>query len=103
MVLAPEKRHTVLVHIVLARFPDPADAQEAARRLSELPDKIDVIRSLSVGHDVVHSERSYDLGWIIELDSLEDLQAYTVHPDHQAVSSWISEHRTDIAVCDFQR
>lgn len=93
----------MLVHIVLARFPDPADAEEAARRLRELPDKIDVIRSLSVGHDVARSERSYDLGWIIELDSRDDLQTYTVHPEHQAVSRWISEHRTDIAVCDYER
>ena len=93
----------MLVHVVLARFPDPADADEAARRILELPHKIDRIRSLSLGRDVLHSERSYDLGWIIELDSLDDLEAYTVHPDHQAVAGWISEHRSDIAVCDFQR
>ena len=93
----------MLVHVVLARFPEPGDADEAARRLAELPSKIDVIRSLSVGRDVVHSERSYDLAWIIELDSLEDLERYTVHPDHQAAVSWITEHRTDIAVCDFHR
>lgn len=93
----------MLVHIVLARFPDPADADEAARRLTTLPDAIPEIRSLSVGRDVVRSERSYDLGWIIEVDSEEALQTYTVHPEHQAVANWISEHRTDIAVCDFYR
>ena len=93
----------MLVHIVLARFPNPADADEAARRLLELPDTIEQIRSISVGRDVVRSERSYDLGWIIELDSEEDLETYTVHPDHQAVASWIGEHRTDIAVCDYYR
>ena len=93
----------MLVHVVLARFPDPADADEAARLLRTLPDKIDLIRSISVGRDVLHSERSYDLGWIIELDSLDDLETYTVHPEHQAVANWISEHRTDIAVCDYER
>ena len=93
----------MLVHIVLARFPDPADADEAIRRLRELPDKVDVIRSLSAGRDVVRSERSYDVGWIVELDSEADLETYTVHPEHQAVAEWISEHRTDIAVCDYQR
>ena len=93
----------MLVHIVLARFPNPADADEAARLISELPATVDVIRSLSIGRDVVQSERSYDLGWIVELDSLEDLETYTVHPDHQAVAQWITAHRTDIAVCDFHR
>jgi hypothetical protein len=91
------------VHIVLARFPNPDDADEAARRILELPGKIEQIRSLSVGRDVLHSERSYDLGWIIELDSLEDLETYSVHPDHHAVATWIGEHRTDIAVIDFER
>ncbi len=93
----------MLVHVVLARFPDPADADEAARRLARLPDSIDVIRSLSVGRDVLQSERSYDLGWIIELDSREDLETYTVHPAHQEIANWIGQHRTDIAVCDFVR
>ena len=93
----------MIVHIVLARIPDPAHAQEAARRLRELPTSIDVIRSIVVGHDIVQSQRSYDLGWVIEVDTREDLEAYTVHPDHREVAAWISAHRTDIAVCDFER
>ena len=93
----------MLVHIVLARFPNPADADEAARLISELPAKIDVIRSLSIGRDVLHSERSYDLGWIVEMDSEEDLQTYIVHPEHKTVAAWITEHRSDIAACDFLR
>ena len=93
----------MLVHIVLARFPNAGDADEAARRLGELPSKIDVIRSMSFGKDVLRSQRSYDLGWIIELDSLEDLETYTVHPAHQEVAQWITEHRSDIAVVDFER
>ncbi|MPZ73920.1 MAG: Dabb family protein [Nitriliruptorales bacterium] len=93
----------MLVHVVLARFRNPADADEAARRIRELPDRIDFIRSLSIGRDVLQSARSYDLGWIIELDSREALDAYANHPDHRAVASWISEHRTDIAACDFER
>ena len=93
----------MLVHIVLARFPNPDDIDEAERRLRELPDKIDVIRSMEIGRDVLHSERSYDIAWVIELDSEEDLHTYAVHPDHKAVAAWISEHRSDFAVCDYLR
>jgi Stress responsive A/B Barrel Domain len=93
----------VLVHIVLARFPQDGDAEEAERLLQTLPAKIDVIRSLVAGQDVVRSDRSYDLGWIVELDSEDDLATYADHPAHQEVAQWITEHRTDIAVCDFMR
>jgi hypothetical protein len=93
----------VLVHIVLARFPREGDAEEAARLLGGLPAKVDVIRSLVAGPDVVRSDRSYDLGWIVELDSPDDLDTYSNHPAHLEVAQWITEHRTDIAVCDFIR
>ena len=93
----------MLVHVVLARFPDPADAEEAERRIRALPDTIDVIRSVQVGRDVVHTDLSYDIAWIVEVDSPEALETYRVHPDHQVVVEWISEHRSDMAVCDFLR
>jgi hypothetical protein len=93
----------MLVHVVLARFPDPADAEEAERRIRGLADTIDVIRDLQVGRDVIATDLSYDVAWIIEVDSPEDLETYRVHPDHQVVVEWIREHRSDMAVCDFLR
>lgn len=93
----------MLVHVVLARFADAADAAECERRVGALAEVIDVIRSLSVGRNVVSTELSYDVGWIIELDSPDDLETYRVHPDHEAVAAWIREHRSDMAVCDFLR
>jgi hypothetical protein len=43
---------------------------------------IDLLRSLEVGVDVIRSERSYDIALTTRFDSLEDLQAYQIHPYH---------------------
>jgi len=44
--------------------------------------KIDLLRHLEVGADIVRSERSYDLALVTKFDSMADLQAYQVHPYH---------------------
>jgi hypothetical protein len=93
----------MLVHVVLARFPDPAHVEECERRIQRLADTVEVIRSVQVGRNVIASDRSYDIAWIVEVDSLEALEEYRVHPDHQVVVDWIAQHRTDMAVCDFLR
>jgi hypothetical protein len=93
----------MLVHVVLARFPNPGDVAEAEHRIRSLADTIEVIRSVQVGPDVLHTDLSYDIAWIVEVDSPEDLEVYRVHPDHQAAVKWIQEHRSHMAVCDFLR
>ncbi|MEI6898813.1 MAG: Dabb family protein [Bacteroidota bacterium] len=52
--------------------------------LMVLPTKISVIRSFEVGIDALHGPASYDLVINSTFDSLEDLEIYRVHPDHQA-------------------
>jgi hypothetical protein len=44
--------------------------------------KIDQLRHLEAGIDVVRSERSYDIALVTKFDSLQDLQDYQVHPYH---------------------
>jgi len=44
--------------------------------------KIDPLRHLEVGIDVIRSERSYDIALTTRFDTLEDLQAYQTHPYH---------------------
>jgi hypothetical protein len=93
----------MLVHVVLARFPDPADVEECERRIQSLAETVGVIRGLQVGRDILGTERSYDIAWVVELDSAEALEEYRVHPAHQVVVEWIAEHRSDMVVCDFLR
>ena len=50
--------------------------------------------------DILHSERSYDLIYISEFDSLEALEAYRVHPEHVKVAEFIKNVRVAQAVTD---
>jgi len=74
----------MITHIVLFKLADPtAQNVEATRnKLLSMGGTIDLLRHLEVGVDVVRSERSYDIALTTRFDSLQDLQAYQVHPYH---------------------
>lgn len=77
-------------HIVL--FKHRAEVTEDERNrwmetMRSLPGVIPVIRALAIGPDLVHSQRSYDVGLVVDFDSLEDLRAYQVHPAHVAAAA----------------
>lgn len=74
----------MITHIVLFKLADPTAENLAATRskLLSMGGKIDLLRHLEAGVDVVRSERSYDIALTTRFDSLEDLQAYQVHPYH---------------------
>ena len=74
----------MITHIVLFKLTDPS-AENLATTLNKLlsmDGKIDLLRHLEAGVDVVRSERSYDIALTTRFDSLEDLQAYQIHPYH---------------------
>jgi hypothetical protein len=77
----------MISHIVLFKLADPTAENLAATRdkLLGMDGKIDLLRHLEVGVDVVRSERSYDIALTTRFDSLEDLQAYQIHPYHAGV------------------
>ena len=74
----------MITHIVLFKLTDPnAENLTTTRyKLLSMDGKIDLLRHLEVGVDVIRSERSYDIALTTRFDSLEDLQAYQVHPYH---------------------
>lgn len=71
-------------HIVLFKLADPSAENITATRnkLLSMDGKIDLLRHLEVGVDVIRSERSYDIALTTRFDSLEALQAYQIHPYH---------------------
>jgi hypothetical protein len=76
-----------LVHVVMMRLKENT-AENANRIMDELKaleGRIPQIRRLDVGHNVVPSDRAYDIGLTVVFDTLEDMEAYQVHPDHQYV------------------
>ena len=74
----------MITHIVLFKLADPAPENLAATRnkLLSMDGKIALLRHLEAGIDVIRSERSYDIALTTRFDTLEDLQAYQVHPYH---------------------
>lgn len=74
----------MITHIVLFKLTNPtAENIEATRnKLLSMDGAIDLLRYLEVGVDQIRSERSYDIALTTRFDSLQDLQAYQVHPYH---------------------
>jgi hypothetical protein len=64
--------------------------------------KVDQIRTLQAGIDVLGGPRSYDVGLVTTFESLGDLQAYQTHPDHVSVATFLVESSESIVTVDFE-
>ena len=94
----------MIKHIVFFKLKDPTaeNIERTVQVLRDMQGKIPQLRSLEAGSDVIRSERSYDLALIVEVDNLEDLQAYQVHPAHQEVIRFINEVKDHTLSVDFE-
>lgn len=74
----------MIAHIVLFKLKEPTAENVALVRdkLLSMDGKVPMLLQLEVGVDVIRSERSYDVALYTRFASLEDLQAYQVHPYH---------------------
>jgi len=92
----------VIRHVLLFKY--RAEVTEDERNhwidsMRRLADEIPVIRSLSIGPDVAHTQRSYDVALVVDFASLEDLHTYQRHPAHvaaAAVSRALAEHAASV-------
>jgi hypothetical protein len=94
----------MVTHIVLFRFRDrsPDHLSHCQSLLDGLRAKVDVIRDLETGLNVVPSARAHDLSLIIHFDSLEDLATYQSHPDHVEVATYLRSAADSIASVDYE-
>ena len=95
----------MVTHIILFKLKDKsAGSINAAKdKLLSMKGKIDLLRHLEVGPDVIHSARSYDIALYTKFDSLDDLQAYQVHPYHGGdVAPYMREASEAVAVVDYE-
>jgi hypothetical protein len=72
----------MITHIVFFKLHEAASIPATAELLRSMAGRIIELRHLEVGVDVLRTERSYDIALVTRFDSLEDLQAYQVHPYH---------------------
>lgn len=94
----------MFVHVVMFKLKDRNQQQAEAlkAKLDALPATIDLIKSFEVGINVVESARAYDVVLISKFDSLETMQAYQVHPDHQDVLTYVREVTDGIVAVDYE-
>ena len=95
----------MIVHIVLFKLKEAtAENVEAARqRLLSMDGKVELLRQLEVGVDLIRSERSADIALYTKFDSLEDLQAYQVHPYHaNEVAAYMRSVCSSVVAADYE-
>lgn len=95
----------MVTHIVLFKLKDKSaeSIRQAQEKLLSMNGKVEMLRHLEVGLDVVHSARSYDIALFTKFDSLDDLQAYQVHPYHGGdVAPYMREASEAVAVVDYE-
>jgi hypothetical protein len=69
----------------------------------ELAGRVPQLRSLEVGADMVHAERSFDLALVSTFDSLADMQAYQVHPHYVQVGIHMRGVAETIVSVDYEK
>jgi hypothetical protein len=95
----------MITHIVLFKLSDPSPANLTVTRdkLLSMKGQIGQLRHLEAGIDVIRSERSYDIALVTKFESLEDLQAYQVHPYHAGeVVPHMKQVCSSIVAVDFE-
>lgn len=77
----------MIKHIVCFKLKDPSreECEKARDILLSMKGNVSLVRSIEVGIDFLHSERSYDLILEVILDNAEALELYQNDPYHCSV------------------
>ncbi|MGM0881229.1 MAG: Dabb family protein [Bacillota bacterium] len=94
----------MITHIVCFKLKDNSaeNVARTAQVLKDMEGKIEELKSIEVGTDVLHSERSYDIALITKFESMEALEAYQVHPVHKKVIEHMLQVREASVSVDFE-
>ncbi len=98
----------MLKHIVMWRLKDEAEgatkaenAQKMKEMLEALPAKVPGVITLEVGLDVLGAATSADVCLYSEFDSLDAMNAYQDHPEHQKCVAFIKNIVTERRAVDY--
>ena len=92
-------------HIVTFKLSGTPDqrrhiAEKFKSALLELPDKIEVLKSMEVGINENPSE-TWDIVLIAVVPTMTDVETYAKHPAHVAAASILGDHKESRACVDF--
>ena len=94
----------MLTHIVCFKYKSdtPAAVREDHRSRLRGLKGIDGIVSLTVGEDVVHSPRSYDMALVVVFRDRPALDAYQKNPQHVPVAQFGASLCDSIVAVDYE-
>ncbi len=90
----------MLQHIVMWRLHDKAQAPQLIARLQALAD-LPMVGALEAGLNISPRPVAWDVVLVSSFADEAALEAYRVHPDHQAVVSYLADLAADTAVVDY--
>ncbi|QTV80110.1 Dabb family protein [Microbacterium sp. NIBRBAC000506063] len=79
-----------------------AQAAELVRRLHALEGFVPQIRAITASANTLYPEANWDATLTVDFDSVEALEEYRVHPDHQEVVAYVASVVSERAVVDFE-
>lgn len=81
---------------------DDETIRKVKEELLSMRGNVDVLKGIKVEQNVREGEVNYDLLVTTEFESMEDFDAYTVHPFHVKVSENIGSYIQEIAAVCFK-
>lgn len=75
---------------------------EMKARLMALSGQIEELKAIEVGINFNSSDAAYDVVLETNFDTEEDLNAYQIHPKHQAVVGFVKSVATARVVVDYE-
>ncbi|NLJ15827.1 MAG: Dabb family protein [Clostridiales bacterium] len=94
----------MIKHIVLWTFKEQAQDKidDAAKMLISLNGKVPQLLSIEVGRSIFSNGTNYQLGIVTTFNSVEDLEAYRIHPEHMKVVKFLENIVDKRANIDFE-
>lgn len=94
----------MITHVITFKMKDrsPEHIAHCKGLLEGMVGKVESIRSLHVGVNVVDTPNSHDVILITTFDDLDGLDAYQKDPFHREVAAYLREAREASAVIDFE-
>lgn len=94
----------MIKHIVLWTFKENAQDKidTAAKMLVSLNGKVPQLLSIEVGRNLFSGGNHYQLGIVTKFNSIEDLEAYRIHPEHVKVADFLANIVEKRANIDFE-
>lgn len=92
----------MVTHVVLFKFQDLTDAEEARVRLLSMKGRVVGLQDIEAGVDFTRSERSHELALITRHVDRASLDAYRIDPVHLEVAAFINARSTGAVAVDFE-